>query len=109
MILKSMSQELLITYFNFNLSLIYFNHMDEIDDLQNEFEEINDEIRDLHFNCPNCGDINQDNVVFLCNTCDSKEMLYKDGVYVCPQCLNKGNNFMCMTCDSKEVRLTSKL
>lgn len=65
--------------------------------------------RDLEFHCKNCGDIHQDNVVFLCNTCDSKEMIKKDGVYICPQCFTKGQNFMCMDCGSKEVRLKSKI
>lgn len=83
--------------------------MDVIDDILDETSENQEVVNNLHFNCPNCGDISQDEVVFLCNKCDSKEMIYKEGVYICPECLTKGQHFMCMNCDSKEVTLKSKL
>jgi hypothetical protein len=66
-------------------------------------------VKELDFKCPKCGDIHQDEVIFLCNKCDSKHMLKKDGIYICPQCLTNGENFMCMNCDSKEVKLKSKI
>jgi Zn finger protein HypA/HybF involved in hydrogenase expression len=82
----------------------------------NEFDDILDapseetEVKELHFSCPNCGKISQDDVVFLCNTCDSKKMILKDGVYICPECLTKHHkNFMCMNCDSKDVKLLTDL
>jgi predicted RNA-binding Zn-ribbon protein involved in translation (DUF1610 family) len=83
--------------------------MDQIEEILDDNTEENEVVKSLHFHCPNCGDLNQDDVVFLCNTCESKEMLFKDGVYICPSCLTKGQNFMCMKCDSKEVSLKSKI
>lgn len=83
--------------------------MDQFEDILEDAQDKTETVKELHFKCPNCGKIKQDEVVFLCNTCDSKDMLFKDGVYVCPQCLNKGHNFMCMNCDSKDVELTSQL
>lgn len=59
----------------------------------------------LHFTCPNCGQISQDDVAFLCNTCDSSELVLKDGVYMCPSCLVPGQNFECMSCGSTEVKM----
>lgn len=74
------------------------------------FEENNsNEDKELEFDCPNCGIIPQDEVIFLCNKCDSKEMVYKDGTYLCPQCLAKGENFMCYNCDSKQVKLRTRI
>lgn len=58
------------------------------------------------FTCPNDGVISQDDVIFLCNKCESSELIYKDGIYMCPSCLEPGENFQCMLCDSKEVTLT---
>ena len=57
------------------------------------------------FNCPSCGDIHRDDVVFLCNTCKQKDMVYTDGMYLCPSCSVPGQNFQCMKCDSKEVTM----
>ncbi len=57
------------------------------------------------FKCPKCGKIERDDVVFLCNTCEQKEMIHKDGIYMCPSCLKPGKNFECMLCDSKEVEM----
>jgi predicted RNA-binding Zn-ribbon protein involved in translation (DUF1610 family) len=64
-------------------------------DIQN-----NEEIK---FICPNCGEISRDDVVFLCNKCRQEELIFQDGVYMCPACLVPGDNFQCMLCDSKEV------
>jgi predicted RNA-binding Zn-ribbon protein involved in translation (DUF1610 family) len=83
--------------------------MDQIDEILNDSSENEEVTSNLHFKCPNCGDITQDEVVFLCNKCDSKEMIFKDGAYICPECLTKGQNFMCMNCDSKEVSLKSQI
>lgn len=62
----------------------------------------------LSFECPKCGHINQDQVIFLCNQCNQDELIMMDGVYVCPACLKPGENFECMTCGSKEVKLSPK-
>jgi len=81
-------------------------NLDEIHDIP----EKDDEQKELVFTCPNCGKINQEDVIFICNKCDSKEMIYKDGYHLCPSCLEKKkNNFMCALCDSNDVRLESKL
>lgn len=71
-------------------------------------ETFQGENKNVKFKCPNCGEIAQDDVIFLCNTCDQTEMLYKDGVYMCPSCLKKGENFECMKCGSKEVVMEIK-
>lgn len=62
----------------------------------------------LKFICPKDGEISQDDVIFLCNVCKQDELIFRDGVYMCPSCLNPGDNFQCMICDSKEVRMVSK-
>lgn len=59
----------------------------------------------VEFICPNCGKISQNDVVFLCNTCDNSELIYKDGIYMCPQCFYPGENFECMKCESKHVQM----
>ncbi len=59
----------------------------------------------LEFICPNCGKISQNDVVFLCNTCDNSELIFKDGIYICPQCLYPGDNFECMKCENKKVKM----
>lgn len=80
------------------------------DMLLDENEEITEQNEtDLEFECPNCGKISQDDVIFICNKCESKDMILKEGTYFCPQCLVKGENFMCNKCDSKEVKLKTKL
>ena len=71
-----------------------------------EFNENNN--KNIKFKCPECGIISRDDVIFLCNTCDQSEMVYKDGVYMCPSCLKKGENFECMKCGSKEVVMEIK-
>jgi len=63
---------------------------------------------DVEFVCPNCGTISQDDVVFLCNNCKQSELVFKDGLYICPACLKPGHNFECMLCESKEVRMKHK-
>lgn len=61
--------------------------------------------KSVEFVCPNCGKISQNDVVFLCNTCDNSELIFKDGIYMCPQCFYPGDNFECMKCESKRVRM----
>jgi len=83
----------------------------DLDEMMEE-KEINEVVaqKDLKFDCPKCGVINQEDVIFLCNRCDSKEMVYKDGFYLCPLCFEKKeHNFMCANCDSIEVKLKSKI
>ena len=85
---------------------------DDLKEFSQESENLEKEMdqKELHFSCPNCGMINQDDVIFICNRCDTKEMVYKDGFYLCPACLEKkDNNFMCANCDSTEVKLKSKI
>jgi len=71
---------------------------------EKEFEES----KNIKFKCPNCGSLQRDDVVFLCNKCNQSEMLYKDGVYMCPSCLKPGENFECLKCGSKEVVMKIK-
>lgn len=59
----------------------------------------------FEFICPNCGKIPQNDVVFLCNTCENSELIYMDGIYLCPQCFSPGDNFECMRCESKKVQM----
>jgi predicted RNA-binding Zn-ribbon protein involved in translation (DUF1610 family) len=65
-------------------------------------------VSNLRFKCPNCGIISQDNVLFLCNTCENEEMIEKEGVYICPKCLKQGENFECTKCGSTEVVFATK-
>jgi len=62
----------------------------------------------IDFICPNCKKISRDDVIFLCNTCRQDELIFKDGVYMCPSCLVPGENFECMICGSKEVKMVMK-
>ena len=59
----------------------------------------------VKFICPNDGEISQDDVVFLCNHCRQDDLIYKDGMYMCPACLMPGENFECILCESKEVKM----
>ena len=59
----------------------------------------------IKFKCPNCGFIERDDVIFLCNVCKQEDMIVKEGIYMCPACLNPGNNFECYSCESKEVEM----
>ena len=83
--------------------------MNEELDILNEEQVYEEPVKDLDFKCPNCGEVHQDDIIFLCNRCDSKEMIKKNGIFICPKCLDEGENFMCQKCDSKEVKLKSKL
>ena len=67
------------------------------------FDELDLEERGARFFCPNCGEIPRDEVLFVCNNCDSNEILYKDGVFVCPQCFYPGDNFECARCGNRKV------
>ncbi|MBD3366040.1 hypothetical protein GF360_01715 [candidate division WWE3 bacterium] len=58
------------------------------------------------FTCPDCGVLTQDDVIFACNVCEHDQLIYKEGVYMCPQCLNPGENFICDLCGNKNVTLT---
>lgn len=71
-----------------------------------KIEESEDE--NMIFTCPNDGEIDRDDVVFLCNRCGRDELIYKNGVYMCPACLKPGENFQCMLCDSKAVKMSTK-
>lgn len=79
------------------------------DILENKSEETSD-LPDsgshTTFNCPNCGVISQDDVVFLCNICNQEDLILKDGIYMCPDCLKPGENFECMLCGSTQVTMT---
>ena len=65
--------------------------------------------KDLRFICPNCGNISSESVAFLCNTCREDELLEKNGVFICPKCLEEGQNFECMICESKDVKPAAPL
>ena len=62
----------------------------------------------VSFHCPNCEEIARDDVLFLCNTCQQDELIFKDGMYMCPSCLEPGENFECSVCESKEVGMKVK-
>ena len=62
--------------------------------------------KDATFTCPDCGELDQDDVVFLCNHCTQEELIHENGMYMCPACLVPGENFQCMKCDSKGVTMT---
>ena len=62
----------------------------------------------VEFTCPTDGKIEREDVMFLCNTCEQSDMVYQDGIYMCPSCLLPGKNFECLICESKEVKLEIK-
>ena len=68
-----------------------------------------EEPKNTEFICPEDGKISRDDVVFLCNTCEKDDVIYKDGIYLCPSCLSPGENFECMICESKDVKPVSPL
>lgn len=70
-------------------------------------EELTKQNSNIKFICPNDGEISQDDVIFLCNVCKQEDLIFKDGVYMCPSCLAPGENFQCMLCDSKEVKMVT--
>ncbi len=59
------------------------------------------------FICPNCGEIPQESVLFLCNRCKQEDLILKDDIYLCPSCLEPGENFQCLNCDSMEVKMAA--
>ena len=76
-----------------------------------EDEKITEDVsssEDVEFICPNCGEIAQDDVVFLCNNCKQADLIFHDGLFLCPACLTPGKNFECMLCESKEVTMKHK-
>lgn len=78
------------------------------DTLQEPIDSTVKESETAKFKCQECGRISQDDVIFLCNTCDRTELVFKEGLYICPSCLKPGENFECMLCGSKEVALEFK-
>lgn len=62
----------------------------------------------VEFKCPECGVIDQEDVIFLCNNCKQEDLIYKDNIYMCPSCLIPGDNFECMLCGSKHVKMEHK-
>lgn len=62
----------------------------------------------LKFFCPRDGAVSRDDVAFLCNVCGEKEIKEKEGVFLCPQCFQEGENFQCLICDSKGVKVVVK-
>ena len=59
----------------------------------------------VKFICPNDGEIERDDVLFLCNKCQSEELRLIDGIFMCPSCLKPGENFECNICESTEVEM----
>jgi len=72
-----------------------------------QIEKIQDS-SNVEFSCPNHGTIPQDDVIFICNKCHQEEMIFKNGMYICPACLIPGENFECMKCGSKKVTMKLK-
>lgn len=87
------------------------NHRDDpinFDDTDVDQSFPDSSVEKVDFICPKCGKISRDDVVFLCNNCSQSELIYKEGIYMCPSCLLPGNNFECMLCESKEVKMVLK-
>ncbi|OGC47439.1 hypothetical protein A2886_03380 [candidate division WWE3 bacterium RIFCSPHIGHO2_01_FULL_42_13] len=83
--------------------------MHKDNDLTHDHEENTYDVpTNAQFICPNDGKIDRDDVIFLCNKCEQADMIYKDGIYMCPACLNPGENFECLICESKEVKMQMK-
>ena len=70
-------------------------------------EEI-EQSKKVEFKCPACEITPQNKIIFLCNTCEQEELLYKERIYVCPSCSRPSENFECIDCESKEVRMSIK-
>lgn len=64
-----------------------------------------DENKTIKFVCPNDGEVERDDVVFLCNNCKREDLIFQNGIYMCPSCLMPGENFECMLCESKKVEM----
>lgn len=69
---------------------------------------LTEEPKNTEFECPKDGKISRDDVIFLCNNCSKDDVVYKDGIYMCPSCLYPGENFECMICGSKKVQMKMK-
>ncbi len=82
--------------------------MDDINENIEEEEEKPQKKGNVKFECPNCGLIDRENVLFLCNTCESRDLIEMEGMYVCPSCLKPGDNFECLLCGSTHVVMKSK-
>ncbi len=61
--------------------------------------------RNVKFLCPKDGKISRDEVAFLCNRCEKRNLIVRDDAFICPECLTEGENFQCMICGSKEVKV----
>lgn len=85
--------------------MIKINALEKLEKEMNEEEEVLGSSTAV-FTCPDCGVITQDDVIFMCNVCESDKLIYKEGVYMCPQCPTPGENFQCMRCGNKTVSLT---
>ena len=82
--------------------------MADINEADQEKAEGTSSDSSMKFTCPEDGDISRDDVLFLCNTCSRDELIHQDGVYMCPSCLEPGENFECLLCGSKEVTMKAK-
>jgi hypothetical protein len=80
----------------------------DADALDSQEETSDPSADDVEFICPTDGKIPRDEVVFLCNNCRQDELIYQNGIYMCPSCLRPGHNFECMRCESKEVKMVLK-
>lgn len=84
-------------------------HVYNFDDLDDtDKKKVEEDALKAEFECPKCGKVSQDDVAFLCNTCNNKDLVYHGGLYMCPSCMNEGQNFQCMLCGSKEVKVSFK-
>jgi len=81
--------------------------LDEDKELEKDFE--NNSVHDVSFKCPQCGKVETEQVLFICNKCDAKEMVHIGDVNMCPKCFEKGKNFMCLNCDSLDVHLDPEI
>lgn len=61
------------------------------------------------FVCPTCGVRENEDIAFICNTCETKDAKHLDGIYYCPQCETHKHPFQCRICDSLEVAYMSPL
>lgn len=85
---------------------------DSTDQIEDQMDSDDQELPiadDVMFECPNCGKISRDDVIFLCNNCKQEDLLYKDGIYMCPACMVPGKNFECMRCESKDVTMLGSI
>ena len=85
------------------------NKLDQTIEEQNH-EYLEKGRKDLDFSCPHCGEISQDDVIFLCNTCDHSQMIEKHGNFFCPQCFSEiKEKFMCRLCDNRMVKIRGRI